>query len=134
LRANPRHPTFRQVFRDNRQALAEARLGLRQHAAAEELAQFAYNPANDLYSAACFLGRCVPLANKGSEGVEDPRPTGAPPYADRAMALLRQAVGRGYPGAEKMKQDKNLDALRPRRDFQKLLAEMQLKKTDAPKK
>ena len=42
-------------------------------------------------------------------------------YADRAMELLRKAVATGYKDVTHMKQDKDLDPLRSRPDFQKLL-------------
>jgi tRNA A-37 threonylcarbamoyl transferase component Bud32 len=47
--------------------------------------------------------------------------------ADRAMHWLRQAVAAGYESATEMKTDKDLDALRDREDFQKLLAELETK-------
>jgi tetratricopeptide (TPR) repeat protein len=42
--------------------------------------------------------------------------------ADRAMAWLHKAVAAGYQNATQLKQDKDLDALRDRADFQELLA------------
>ena len=42
--------------------------------------------------------------------------------ADRAMVWLTQAVAAGYKGFARMKQDADLDVLRNRADFQKLLA------------
>ena len=46
------------------------------------------------------------------------------PYADRAMALLNEAVKEGYQDAAHMKEDSDLDTLRAREDFRKLLAEL----------
>jgi hypothetical protein len=54
------------------------------------------------------------------------------PYTDRAMALLHKAVQAGYKDAARMKADTDLDALRERDDFKKLLAE--LAKPAEPKK
>jgi hypothetical protein len=45
-------------------------------------------------------------------------------YADRAMAALRQALAKGYKDCAQLKKDKDLDALRGRDDFQRLLAEL----------
>jgi hypothetical protein len=45
-------------------------------------------------------------------------------YADRAMALLMQAVRSGYKDGTKLKTDKALDPLRARDDFQGLLQEL----------
>ena len=48
-------------------------------------------------------------------------------YARRAIALLRQAVAAGYQDAAHMKKDPDLDSLRGRDDFEKLLKEMDAK-------
>ena len=131
LRANPRHSYFRLIARDHRQTLAQARLGLGEHAAAaaaaEEMLQIAYNPVDDAYNAGCVLAQCVPLADKDAKIPEAKRKELAQSYADRAMALLRQAVAAGYKNAAAMKKDTNLDALRSRDDFKKLLADLETK-------
>jgi hypothetical protein len=41
------------------------------------------------------------------------------------MAWLRKAVAAGFTDAEHIKQDRDLDALRGREDFQQLLAELE---------
>jgi tetratricopeptide (TPR) repeat protein len=46
-------------------------------------------------------------------------------YAARAVALLRQAVAKGYKNIEQMKKDEDLKTLRHREDFQKLLQELE---------
>jgi tetratricopeptide (TPR) repeat protein len=134
LKANPRHPLYRTFFRNNTRTLAETLLHLGDHAAAaaaaDRLAQFAVNPPNDLYNPACFLSRCVPLAAKDDKLPEAKRQELAKDYADRAMTALRQAVARGYKDAAHLKKDPDLDPLRRRDDFQKLLAG--LEKTTAP--
>ena len=48
-------------------------------------------------------------------------------YATRALELLRQAVKAGYKDAAHMKTDIDLDALRDRDDFKKLVAELDVK-------
>jgi hypothetical protein len=40
--------------------------------------------------------------------------------AERAMAWLKEAVAAGYKDAARLKQDRDLDALRDRADFTKL--------------
>jgi tetratricopeptide (TPR) repeat protein len=47
---------------------------------------------------------------------------GKPAYADRAMELLGKAVKGGFKDAARLKADKQLDPLRDRDDFKKLLA------------
>jgi serine/threonine protein kinase len=46
-------------------------------------------------------------------------------YAERAIALLHQAVAKGYKDVRNMKNDEDLKSLRQRDDFKKLLSEMQ---------
>jgi hypothetical protein len=48
-------------------------------------------------------------------------------YADRAVALLRQAVAKGYKDVAHLKKDADLDGLRRRPDFQQLLADLEAK-------
>lgn len=48
-------------------------------------------------------------------------------YSDRAMELLHKAVKAGFNDAAHMKKDSDLDALRDRDDFKKLLAELEKK-------
>ena len=45
--------------------------------------------------------------------------------ADRAMDWLRKAVAAGWTDADRLAKDKELDALRGRLDFKKLLAELE---------
>jgi serine/threonine protein kinase len=48
-------------------------------------------------------------------------------YADRAMQMLHKAVKAGYRDTTQMKKDRNLDSLRPRKDFKELLEELEKK-------
>ncbi len=126
LAADPNSPTYRRFYRNNRWALAQSHLGLGDHArlaaAADELARAAFDPANDTYNAACFLCRCATLAGRDGRLDGARRQELATSYADRALALLRQAVARGYKDAAHMKQDADLRPLRGREEFRKLLA------------
>jgi hypothetical protein len=70
----------------------------------------------DLYSAACVCALCVPVAEQ---------PETKEKYAARAVELLRKAVDRGYRDAAHVKTDTDLDAVRSRDDFKKLLAELE---------
>ncbi len=131
LAINPRRPSFRAVAAHNRQTWAWARLGLGEHAtaavAAEELLPLGKDPATAAYDAACVLTQCVPLAGTDAKLSEEKRQEQAGKYADRAMALLRQAVTAGYKDTENMKKDKHLDPLRGRDDFKKLVSDLQAK-------
>jgi hypothetical protein len=46
-------------------------------------------------------------------------------YGDAAMRLLRDAVSKGYKNVAHMKKDTEIDLLRQREDFQKLVAELE---------
>jgi serine/threonine-protein kinase len=135
-KANPKNPHYRQLFRINRQILTTTLAGLGDHAgalkAAEELSQSGTNSAADTYDVACALALCVPLAEKDANLAESQRRQQAQAYADRAMTMLRQAVAKGYADADHMKQDTDLDSLRQRADFQKLLAEVEATKGKHP--
>jgi serine/threonine protein kinase len=48
--------------------------------------------------------------------------------ADRAMTWLTKAVAAGFTDANRLRQDKDLDFLRDREDFQKLVADLEQKK------
>jgi hypothetical protein len=91
-------------------------------AAADLLADNAKGPA-DLYTAACGHALCVPLADK---------PQTKDKYAARSVELLRKAVAKGYKDAAQMKTDADLDALRQRDDFQKLLADLEAVRRTGP--
>ena len=53
-------------------------------------------------------------------------------HAKRAVELLQRAVQAGYKDAEHMKQDTDLDPLRGRDDFKKLLQSLSPPKDPAP--
>jgi hypothetical protein len=46
-------------------------------------------------------------------------------YAARALELLREAVAQGYKDVAHIKKDKDLDPLRDRDDFKKLMAQLE---------
>jgi hypothetical protein len=46
-------------------------------------------------------------------------------YSDAAMKALREAVSKGYKDVRLMKKDADLNPLRQREDFQKLVAELE---------
>jgi serine/threonine-protein kinase len=127
LEANPRHPFYREVYSDTRRVLAATLLELGEHAAAEaaaELARVAFDPAGDAYKAACFFSRCIPLAEQDAKLPQARRQELTKSYGDRAVQALRQALAKGYKDAANVKKDSDLDPLRGRDDFRKLLAEL----------
>ena len=82
--------------------------------------------ADSLYNAACF--RAVTAAVQAKNPAADSRRAGiAKDDADRAMQWLHKAVQAGYKDAAHMKKDPDLDPLRERADFKKLVAELEAK-------
>jgi hypothetical protein len=129
LQAKPSDLTYRRFFRNNRWWLGKTLVDLGDHAAAAEaaaqLVQAAVDQQVDAYNAACMLARCVPLAERDTELPEARRQERAKTYADRAIATLRQAVHNGFRDVAHMKKDSDLDPLRSRPVFQRLLAELE---------
>jgi serine/threonine protein kinase len=78
--------------------------------------------AVSLYNAACWRAVTAAVV-KESPGADAARLAAA--EADRAMDWLRKAAAAGYKDAAHMKQDTDLDALRGREDFKKLLADLE---------
>jgi eukaryotic-like serine/threonine-protein kinase len=134
LKASPTSAVYRRSYRDDVTILTASYVGLSDHArlatTANELVRFAFDPANDTYDAACFLCNCVTIAGKDAQLAEAKRTELAKNYADRAITLLRQAVTRGFKDAAHMKKDPDLEPLRAREDFKKLLAELEKQAKD----
>jgi hypothetical protein len=123
------HPGFRESQRECLVALGQSHLGRADHAqvaaTVDELERFGFEPAKGPYDAACLLARCTTLVQKDALLAELKRKELAQSYADRAMALLRQSVARGYKDAAHMKKDPDLEPLRARQEFHKLLAKLE---------
>jgi hypothetical protein len=67
----------------------------------------------------------MPRAERDTKLPEARRQELARSYGDRAVAALRQALANGYKDIAHLKKDKDLDPLRRRDDFQKLLREVE---------
>jgi tetratricopeptide (TPR) repeat protein len=83
--------------------------------------------ADSLYSAACFRAVTAAVIKHDAKTPGADAARLAKEEADRAMAWLTQAVAAGYKDADHMKKDTDLDALRDRPDFQRLLSEVEAK-------
>jgi hypothetical protein len=98
-------------------------LGCRQTAALWERLQ--HKDADSLYNAACFRAVAAGLLRAAARTPEAGQQAEA--EADTAMSWLRKAVAAGYQTpfhVAWMTRDHDLDALRDRTDFHRLLAEL----------
>jgi hypothetical protein len=128
-KAEPDNPRHRQTDRNLRLETARALVGLGDHAGgadeAERAASLKVDPGLDAYDAAGLIARCVPLPERDAAVPAGDRVALADRYADRAVALLRQAVAGGEKlDAAELERDEAFVLLRGRPAFQKLLAEL----------
>src|SRR5262249_48807167 len=94
------------------------------------LAEGKVQPAN-LYVFAYAYSRCSAAAAKDARLPSAEREKLGDKYGRRAVELLRQARSRGYfrdpARLARMKENKDLDAVREREDFKQVLAELEAK-------
>ena len=79
--------------------------------------------AGSLYNAACFRAVTAGVLRAGGRAAASVKDAAA--ESDRAMSWLKQAVAAGYNDVAHMAKDDDLDPVRDREDFQKLIAELQ---------
>jgi eukaryotic-like serine/threonine-protein kinase len=131
LKANPRHPTYREYYREHLGLLTKVNAGLlkREEAvrAAETCRDLGWDAPADAYAAARFLSQSIPIVTKHEKLGDQQRAEAAQFYGDAAMKLLRDAVSKGFKDEASVKKDADLDPLRQREDFRKLIAELQRK-------
>jgi serine/threonine-protein kinase len=81
-----------------------------------------------LYNAGCVYALSVAAVRKDPQLAAAEQDNQAEAYARRAIAILRQAVTRGFNDLKHLKtRDPDLELLRGRADFQKLMAELEAK-------
>jgi tetratricopeptide (TPR) repeat protein len=129
LKANPRHPTYRQFYRKHLAILTMAHAGLLEPEDAVHTAEtrrdLGWDTASDAVDAAGFLSLCIPIVAKHDRLDATQRQGAAQFYGDAAMRFLRDAVRKGYKDVAHMKKHADLDPLRQRDDFQKFVAELE---------
>ena len=129
LKANPLHPTYRQFYRNHLNVLIAAHAGLLDQPEAVRTAETCRNlgwrASEDSYSAACGLCHSVTAVAKHDKLDAKEREAAAQFYSDAAMKALRVAVSKGYRDVTNIKTDTDLDPLRQREDFKKLVAELE---------
>jgi serine/threonine protein kinase len=129
LKVDPRNPDYRYFYRSHLSGLTAVHAGLLEQEdavrTAETYRDVGWDPPGDAYAAALFLSRCIPIVAKHEKMDEKQRREAVQFYGDVAMKLLREAVSKGYKDVAHMKKDVDLGPLRPREDFQKLIAELE---------
>jgi hypothetical protein len=131
LKANPRNPMYRQFYRNNLAELIRTNAGLGDRrgatTAAEKLRDLGWDPPGSAYDAACYLSLCIPIIQRDEKATQDERDKQMAFYGDEALKMLRAAVAKGYKDAAHMKRDPDLEPLRVREDFKKLLVDLEAK-------
>jgi serine/threonine protein kinase/tetratricopeptide (TPR) repeat protein len=129
LKANPRHPAYRRFYRSHLGVLTQVHAGLLEQqdavCTAGTCRDLGWDAPADSYEAACALSQCVAIVSKHDKLDDKQRKEATQLYGDAAMGLLRDAVSKGYKDVAHMKKDTDLDPLRQREDFQKLIAELE---------
>jgi tetratricopeptide (TPR) repeat protein len=84
-----------------------------------------------VYNAACAFSLASTAADHDTKLSPTDRNRLTARYADRAMHYLRQAIAKGWRNPSVIKEDSDLDPLRAREDFQKLLADLEAKEKES---
>jgi tetratricopeptide (TPR) repeat protein len=129
LKANPRNPMYRQFYRNNLTVLIQTNAGLGDRVgaikAAEKMRDLGWDPSDDAYDAACYLSLCIPIIQRDDKATKEERDKQMAFYGAEALKMLRAAFAKGYEDAAHMKKDADLEPLRAREDFKKLLADLE---------
>jgi serine/threonine-protein kinase len=116
------------------EALAHQGNYTRAVAEADDLANGVFNNAGALYNFGCICALSSSAVQRDAKLPQADRDRLAAEYADRAMRLLQRAASVGFPSnlvqLENMKQDADLEILRARADYKKLLEDLDKKIRD----
>ncbi len=117
-------PEVRISLRKHLATLATLALQQKAHAqaasAGEEMLRLADSASSVQVEVAELMAQCVTLVTKDSQLAEPRRLIQAGAYADRAIALLRQAIEGGRPDASRLLRDSKFDSIRNRDGFKAL--------------
>ena len=129
LKVNPGHPTYRQFYRNTLDTLVQAKAGVLDQdgavRAGTEMRDLGWDAPNDAYLAARALARCIPIVRKADQLDAPMRQAAIQFYGDQAMAMLQDAVAKGWKKADKIKNDTAVDSIRQREDFKQLVEELE---------
>lgn len=129
LKSNPNNPIYRQMYLGTLQTLTYAHAGLLENVeairTAEKIRDLGWKPSTDAYNATITLCECTSIASRNSKLDSKKRKEAVRFYGDEAMNLLRNAINIGFNDIARLKKDSDLDILRVREDFQKILVELE---------
>jgi eukaryotic-like serine/threonine-protein kinase len=136
LKANPKDPENNDrrlelltlqgdLARENKQPAAAMKLFRSSVKARESVST---PTPEQIYDLACTRAKLAAAAADSGSGLS---PAEARAEADQAMAALRRSVAAGFNSAEKIQKDTDLESLRNRDDFKKLIQELQQPKKAA---
>jgi serine/threonine-protein kinase len=128
IQADPGDINYLATFYMNRFVLVGVLIQLRDHAGAADTAEAieqALHTPDDSFELARQYCLCVSLAQEDPKLADSERKELAKKYGDRAVDALRRAVQYGYKDLDNLKKAADLDTLRGRADFQKLLADLE---------
>jgi serine/threonine protein kinase len=128
LNINPQNPDYRRFYRNNLTTLIRTHAGLRDQASALQIAHklrdLDWDPPSSAYDAACQLSLCILVFQKDDQTSKEERDKQVQFYGDEAMKMLSDAIAKGYKDVANMRQDTDLDSLRPREDFKRLMSQI----------
>ena len=137
LAANPKHTVFRGFQYQMFAALAVSYAGLLNQPGAvragDAIRDLGLDPASDAYNAACALSLCIPILAKHDRLTAEERQRATEFYADRALALLHEAIGKGFRNASHIKSDPDLEPIRRRAEFGRLITQLEGSKAQSAK-
>jgi serine/threonine protein kinase/tetratricopeptide (TPR) repeat protein len=96
-------------------------------AGAEALAEQPDLTSGHLYDLCCTYSQCSAAADRDGKLSAAERARLKVRYANRAIDFLRRAIAASWQNPEQLKSDPDIDPLRARADFRKLLAELEAK-------
>jgi tetratricopeptide (TPR) repeat protein/tRNA A-37 threonylcarbamoyl transferase component Bud32 len=125
LQAEPRHQSYREFLRNQYLQLTETLISLGDHqeavCTAVQLPQLYPGSWQAYHAAACFLARCVPLAEKDTHIAPAKRQQLVQAYGEKAVCFLGEAVQKYGKGGAGLLNDPTLKPLHGRAAFKKLV-------------
>lgn len=125
LSIDPNNGHYRTARRRYLYLLTQVHCGLLEHQSAKEtskqLRNLGWDPSRDAYFAASSLSLCLPVLKDHQQIPEEDRKRLSQEYSQQAIDYLSQAFELGYGDKHFFDNDRDLDPLRDRADFQKLM-------------